>query len=241
MALISGTANVAYGMDAVGNGWYRVWLSDEVDAASAFAPIVALVEGNTSNYTGDGTSGIYVWGAQLEEGSFPTSYIPTSGSTVTRASDSAYIDGADFSNFYSAGQGTLYAEYLGSQDTFCGIAAFQSTFNTINSRISLLQVSAITAEALVLNSGTTQAQLAENTVVEGLLSKVVVSYVENDVGASFNNSVETTDTSATIPSDITALRIGGFSGGNSLNSTIKKIAYYPKRLPNATLQAMTEA
>ena len=228
-------------MDDVGNGWYRCSMSATVNASTSFAPIIALADDSGEyRYIGDGYSGIYVWGAQFEQGSFPTSYIPTSGSTVTRDWENSYIDGADFNDFYSAGQGALYAEYIGSLDTFCGVAVLQSTFNNINSRISLLQVSAITSEALVSNSFVTQAQFNNNTVSAGLPSKVVVSYTENDVGASMNGNIQT-DTSAVIPSDITALRIGGLGGGNHLNSTIKKIAFYPKRLPNATLQAMTEA
>ena len=53
----------------------------------------------------------YIWGPQLEEGAFATSYIPTSGSTVTRAADLTKITGTNFTDFHNATEGTLYGEY----------------------------------------------------------------------------------------------------------------------------------
>ena len=72
--------------------------------------------GGTRNYgvqvgpgaVGDGTSGFYVWGAQLEQGDFATSYIPTAGQAggVTRAADIADVDGTDFTSWYNTNAST---------------------------------------------------------------------------------------------------------------------------------------
>jgi hypothetical protein len=59
-------------------------------------------------YTGDGYSGIYIWGAQLEAGAFPTSYIKTEASQVTRSADSASMTGTNFSEWYRQDEGTVY-------------------------------------------------------------------------------------------------------------------------------------
>lgn len=78
-----------YGVTDVGGGWYRVYVAHDVNTGSTIENIRIFTLNSTLsiNYTGDGVSGIYIWGAQLEQGSFPTSYIPTTSAQVTRAAD----------------------------------------------------------------------------------------------------------------------------------------------------------
>jgi hypothetical protein len=72
-----------------GNGWYRLILANVNSLSGVTTPNVRFrIQG-----TGDGTSGIYFWGAQLEAGASPTSYIPTTTTALTRPVDSAVIDG----------------------------------------------------------------------------------------------------------------------------------------------------
>ena len=87
-----------FGSYDIGNGWYRLWISGTTISSATQAGFnlhLATGVGNEVSYTGDGTSGIYVWGAQLEAASTPSSYIPTSGSTATRSSESLTIPAAN--------------------------------------------------------------------------------------------------------------------------------------------------
>lgn len=90
----------------VGNGWYRcILVSPQTDNNFHVTPqgVGTSINGGVPN----GVNGIFTWGAQIETGSFPTSYIPTVASTVTRAADVASITGANFSGWYNQGQGSL--------------------------------------------------------------------------------------------------------------------------------------
>ena len=84
------------------NGWYRCSV---VCDFQSYGGVIPVSGDNTLNIAPIG-DGIYIWGAQLEEGSFPTSYIPTSGSTETRAADEASITGTNFSSWYNQNEGT---------------------------------------------------------------------------------------------------------------------------------------
>ena len=103
-----------------GNGWYRLSASydpSESETAGTLYPSlsVGITGDETSSFNGDGTSGIYIYGMQFEAGSYPTSYIPTYGSSVTRSADdcvSSNIDGLIGDN-----QGTLFVQGFGQYRT----------------------------------------------------------------------------------------------------------------------------
>jgi hypothetical protein len=90
-----GTNLVSTEAESFGNGWYRVSLTCSSALASGDGIQFSLSDGTSGeapSYTGDGTSGIYIWGAQVEASSVPTSYIPTAGAQVTRPADALSID-----------------------------------------------------------------------------------------------------------------------------------------------------
>ena len=85
---IKGPSGIRAGIRELADGWYRIWITGTADASlSDNASAVFLSNGATSTYTGDGTSGMYVWGVQLEVGAEPSSYIATTTTTQLRSAD----------------------------------------------------------------------------------------------------------------------------------------------------------
>jgi hypothetical protein len=226
---------------SVGNGWYRVTLTGTKGGGSFAAGTVLLISGtSTLSYTGDGFSGIYIWGAQLEAGAFATSYIPTVASQVTRSADAASMTGTNFSSWYRAGEGTLYAESSETKATAVSIASISDTVSAVNNALELGKASLTTTRFRVFANNTAQASLQFAGLSSGSIGKVCAAYKVDDISFTQNSATPLTDTSALIPV-VTQLVIGGRQGGDAvLNGTIKKIAYYPLRLTNAQLQALTD-
>ena len=110
--LVTGTVASGTGtITAVGNGWYRCSVTGTGTGTSNWVYYEIATTANSDSYTGDGWSGIYIWGAQLEALANSTSYIPTTGAQATRAQDSATIAGTNFSSWYNQGQGTFYVNF----------------------------------------------------------------------------------------------------------------------------------
>jgi hypothetical protein len=238
----AGETNVSStSITAVGNGWYRLtatWVAGvSVDRLRVYASSGSI---GGANNPGDGFSGIYIWGAQLEVGAFPTRYIPTVASQVTRSADAASMTGTNFSSWYRADEGTLFADlksdYATGGNYYYSISDGTSTnyiygFNAASG-------SFIVRPLFVGVSGSAQVALAAASTVGA--HKLAAAYKTDDFAASVDGATALTDTSGILPV-VNRLNIGmsstGFSG--QLNGTIKKIAFYPLRLTNAQLQALT--
>lgn len=127
--LVGTTVNCSASILNVGNNWYRCSVIRTTTANNVWS-YISPANGSTnavgdSNYSGDGTSGIYIWGAQLEAGSTPTSYIPTTSTPVTRAADTLTINKS--SNWFNSVNGTLAL----SHDALSGQPVISEGTNTL--------------------------------------------------------------------------------------------------------------
>jgi hypothetical protein len=239
------TGVIAPTFSSVGNGWYRV-IANRVntDTTARSFGIALLGAADASSFTGDGYSGIYIWGAQLEVGSFATPYIPTVASTVARSADVAVMTGVNFSRWFNNAEGSFVVEAVPATPTSNAASQnyMDSSDATANNRIVMFRqgvsglsaMNVVTAGTTVVSSLTSGAAMAQDTG-----SKVAISYKVNDFAQSTNGAAVGTDTSGGVPV-VNRLSIGVTSTDtNRLNGYIKSLSYYPARLTNAQLQAIT--
>jgi hypothetical protein len=224
----------------VGNGWYRIGFSGT--SSSSGADTHNRVDLGFSNETFEANPGtafttVAITGWQLEAGAFPTSYIPTTTAAATRAADVAVMQGANFSNWYRADEGTIYFQGdsvrppASSPATRC----FQIDDGTINQNIR----SAATSSLQIIDGGVVQANLQPSPTIpfDGTVFNFASAYKLNDF-ASSTGGVALTDTSGTLPT-VTQMVIGSTGSGAFLSGHARRIAYFPRRLANAELTSIT--
>jgi hypothetical protein len=226
-------------MEDVGNGWYRC--SAIITATSTATILMGAYLNVITTRTGvPAIPDMHLWGWDIQTNvSFPTSYIPTSGSQVTRNSDTASMTGTNFSDWYRQDEGTLFSDAIMGNAKANYI--FYMSNGTSGNRIGTYMSGAGRVRFLI-SSGTNQADTLGDTVyASGDEIKTAAAYAVNDIVAVDNASSPETDTNALIPTPINRLFIGGYYDGSVYGKFhIKKLAYYPARLSNSELQALTE-
>lgn len=243
-ASISGGSSISAAsarISPAGNGWYRVELTATFDATitTPGASVFLCNSLSSISYTGDGASGIFVWGAQWEDGSYATSYIPTAGSQVTRTADTASIIAPNFAPWYNQSEGTFVVEADTAKPT--SVAAenlmVDASDGTLNNRHYLGFVTA-KAEARATVGGVNQAVIQQDYAANAT-EKLAYAYKANDFAFARNGSLAGTDASGSLPT-IDRMFIGNALGSAAhLDGHIRSIRYFPTRLSNAQLQALS--
>lgn len=233
------------------NGWYRCTATG-VSGGVTGTVYLQMCNGTTSGsetYSGDGTSGMYIWGTQLEAGEFASSYIPnTSGaSSVNRAADQVQITGTNFSSWYNQNQGTVILEathgYILPSSAFLypfqisnstGTESF-GAFNTNNSSQNVTYILGTTV------AGGQYMQFSTNKLFGTGTYKTAVSYSADSVFTSNDGSPVSSDTSVAIPS-VDRLTIGGiavFGSSAFFNGAIGRFRYFNRALSQNKLSVLS--
>jgi hypothetical protein len=213
-----------------GGGWYRCSLTATTTATAqmntSFSDVSTAPTANYGRnaYTGDVTKGGYLWGAQAEAGTFPTSYIPTAGAAVTRNADVVTVTGSNFSDFWQAAKGGTSVSYIPS--TISGTRPVVQFDDGTANEIIALRGNAANPELYIVDGGTPQAQIDAGTLVAGTTHTLTGWWEPNFCAARLDNGARVVDNSATIPT-VTQMRLGS-DGTNYLNGHLAVVNYYDK-------------
>lgn len=229
-------APASYGISAVGNGWFRCFMTMTAGATqnvNAWQVRLCSAAG-TESYTGNGTSGIYIWGAQMEAGAFATSYIPTTTTALTRNADVATMTGSNFSDWFNASEGTFVA------NSAALVASGYSRAVQVSDNTTSNFINVTTNTSQIRTGGVFQASFTSGgSVVAGQYYQTSLAYKLNDCASATNGGTTLTDTSVTLPT-VNQMVIGGQTTTNIGSGYIRKIMYWPSRLTNAEVQAFSK-
>jgi molybdopterin-binding protein len=245
-SLASGTALTSgASIQDYGNGWYRLISAPYTIASGDLTGTVlfALAEGNNDvSFPASGALGLtaYTWGAQLETGAIPTSYIPTTTAVVSRAADVISASGALVSGLIGQTEGTIYAE-VDLRNWIASGRILTCSNGTSNERI-IIQVGANrTLQAIVT---TASADVVDISTASGQVNgvyKCALTYASGDFAFYVNGTQIGTDSSGGVPASTSVFlgKIGTSASTNFLNDRIRAAALYTTRLTDAQLAELT--
>ena len=213
------------------NGWYRCVINGNISSSKLN---IILLNDTNEVYQGDGTSGIYVWGAMFESNSVASSYIPTNGSTVQRAAETC--NGSGNSEVFNSSEGVLYAE-------ISALAAAPTRVITIgdgtnDNRIQFYYNSSNVLNVNVINVFSQVTGFSYNGD-SNTPNKVALKYKVNDFSFWVNGFKIAVDTNGITPVGLNRLNFDNGVGGSDFYGKTKEIGYYDTALTDEELEYMT--
>ena len=220
------------------NGWYRFTFIVNADAGQGTGTFTSAaridIEGASRTN--------YVWGVQVEAGSFPTSYIPTTTAVGNRAADVASISGSNFSSWYRQDEGTVFAEATPIGDNGSNQFLYSISDGAIGDEIRVFKTSGNSSITSALEDsvdGTTNNFFGNTNSPFGQSFKTAHAFANNYASRAVGGLDSGVDNSVTVPA-VNQIRIGARMNDTfSSNLHLFRLTYWPQRLPDDTLQTIT--
>jgi len=219
-------------MELINNDWYRCQAS-----CNSTITNVHLYIGNGSSTTQEGY--IYAQSPQLEVGSYATSYIPTSGSAVTRVVDKCISAGNN--QVIKSTEGTIYAEQKSLETNFTYNYFVAVSDGTNNNRLEIRQT-ATGLQFLWRVGGTYQSQIVLTNAPFTSFIKFALRYSSANIKFYVNGSLVGTLNSPTLYASgvLNNIEFADGSGGTNFRGTVKDLKYYNTALSDAELASLTQ-
>jgi len=222
-----------YGIEPYADDWYRIWIVSTMPSTNAQC-WVYIDEADTT--------GFYAYGFQTEEGSYPTSYIPTYGTSASRAADYAYKTGV--SDLIGQTEGSAFVEFeldIVTDFDYDYPQLLSLSDGTDNNRISLFlndTYSTARAQLYVKNGGGVQASIISASITAGK-HKIAYAYANDDFVLYMDGVQIGTDSGGSVPT-CSLVGLNGYSGASDFSEIKRTQALlFKTRLTNAELAALT--
>ena len=233
---LSGSGSASGTITLLSNGYYRCTYTAAANASSTIASIFSCLVNSISatrkpSYQGDGTSGVYIYGAQVEQGSYATSYIPTNGSTVQRAAETCSESGN--SEVFNDSQGVLFADIAANADDSTNRYISLSD-GTISNRVNIFFDSSNNLRGFY--NGLSGSIIVNTDIT--LNNKIAFKYKSTDSSFWFNGFEVATRIDSLSLSGLDSVSFD-LGGGSDFYGKTKEIAYYDEILTDLELETLT--
>lgn len=219
-----------------GNGWWRC-ISYHASSTSPY--LYPYIYTQVGNQQGDGVSGFYVYGAMLEEGTYETSLINTSGATATRIKDTSITTG--LSSVINSIEGTIFVEMAALANDSTN--RYISINNGTSSKRIIFKFGTSSNNISALGLGTANSfNMSYSGATITNMNKIALKYKANDCALWVNGVEVATDTTFTAytASTLTNIAFSNFSGGGQwLEANVQSVAVYNTALSDADLTELT--
>jgi hypothetical protein len=218
------------------NSWYRIAFTTEAGVTNFNKYSIRGGE------TGNGTDGIFIWGAQLEAGAYATSYIPTTSASVTRNAD--VISKTGISSLIGQTEGTFLLDFVLKNPLTATNRIFSLTeTDWLNGGSIRLDITSSSFVLDIAENTATSAQITYNTTPQqNTRYKVAIAYKQNDCKMYVNGVDAGSDTSTIAMPTCSELHLNALGGGFNAPyeaSNINTASLWKTRLTNAELAQLT--
>jgi hypothetical protein len=235
--VVVSTSSVTATIENVGNGWYRCSVNDTGNANYGYGIFVLQNTSTSVNaFSGNGTDGIFVWGAQLEASSYPTSYISTTSASATRVADACYKTG--ISSLIGQTEGTLFIDMVPT--VVSGQGRYMNIYNASNTSNGW--------NAIISNGGTPNTfrfygdgfDFSAGACLFGVRVKAALAYKNGVLTSAYVNGASVgTLTAVTTGKSYNTLELGSGPFGTDGSCNVNESIIFPTALTNAELASLT--
>ena len=239
--ILDENATTSAEIENYGNGWYRIKFTDVVVSTGTRISMYVLPDTytngspNSLNWSGNGTDGVLIFGAMLEDASNISSYIPSQGSASTRVAETA--SGSGNSEVFNDSQGVLFAN-IAALDNDSSIKAISVNNGTDDERV-MFYYSSNVISFNVSNSGVSQLSYDYNSTDVKIPSKILIKYKVNNFSVFVNGFKVHTDSVGSVPSSLDNLSFDKGDGTLDFYGKTKELGYYNTILTDLELETLT--
>ena len=229
---VGGTLNVIDAkIEEYPNGWYKCSVIG--NNTNSLAQIFVSTDGANV-----GLGNVYLWGADFQQGSFPTSYIPTNGSAVTRSAETA--NGSGDAATFNDSEGVLMVETSALANDL-NIEGISISDGSSSNRVVFFKWNLSNSiRARVTSSGVNTLNQTITISDVTTLNKIAIKYKLNDFAIWINGIKLFTDTSGSTPIGLNELNFNSDGiGGAPFRGNTKQIQYFQTALTDSELEQLT--